>query len=85
KEVPVSYSIKTVDLSESEKYDFDFDALQKGSIVTVIEEELGISISARVLRIHKPDMLHPENMEVEISTRLRDITDVIAGLYRELG
>lgn len=85
KEVPVSYSISTADLSESEEFNFDFDALQLGSIVTIIDEELGISVAARVVKIVHPDLLKPQDMKVEITTRLRDIADVIVNLYRELG
>jgi len=85
KEVPINYSIRTVDLSESESLDLDFDALQKGSIVKIINEELGIDVKARIVNITKPDLLNPQNMEIEITTRLRDIADVIAGMYRELG
>lgn len=85
KAVPVSYSIKTVDLSESEEFNFDFDALELGSIIKVIDEELGISVSVRVVKIVHPDLLHPEDMEIEITTRTRDITDIIANMYHELG
>jgi len=85
KEVPVSYSIKTVDLSESEEFDFDFEALQLGSIVTILDEELGISVVARVVKIIHPDLLHPQDMEIEITNQLRDIADVIANMYKELG
>lgn len=85
KEVPVSYTITTVDLSEVESMSLDFDALKIGSIITVIDEELGIDVSVRVVRIVHPDLLRPQDMEVEITNRLRDISDVIAGLYKELG
>lgn len=85
KEVPISYSIRTVDLSESEALALGFEALQLGSIITVIDEELGIDVSVRVVKITHPDLLKPQNMEIEITNRLRDIADVIANMYRELG
>ncbi len=85
KEVPVSYTITTVDLSEVASMSLDFDALKIGSTIKVIDEELGISVSVRVVKIIHPDLLRPQDMEVEITNRLRDISDVIAGLYKELG
>ena len=85
KEVPVSYSIKTVDLSELVGEPLDFDALGIGSTVKVIDEELGISVEAQVVKIIHPDLLQPQNMEVEITTRMRSIADIIANLYKELG
>lgn len=85
KEVPVSYSIKTADLSESEVLSLDFDALQIGSIVKVIDEELSISVDVRVVKIVHPDLLKPQDMQVEITTRLKDIADVIISLRKELG
>ena len=85
KEVPISYSIKTVDLSELISSPLDFDALGIGSTVKVIDEELGISVEAQVVKIIHPDLLQPQNMEVEITTRMRSIADIIANMYRELG
>ncbi len=81
KEVPITYSIDMVNLAEIDKK-FSFDELELGSVVTVIDEDLGIDVSARVVKITFPDLLQPERMQVEISTRIRDIADIVANMQR---
>jgi len=77
----VSYLIDTVNLVEVDSR-LSFEALQLGSIVTMIDEDLGIDVSARVVKITFPDLLTPENMLVEVSSRIRDISDVIATMSK---
>jgi hypothetical protein len=81
KEESYTYSIDCINLAEVAPK-FEFDQLELGSIVNVIDEDLGIDVSARVVKISFPDLLNPENMQVEISTRIRDITDSIANMQR---
>jgi len=80
KEDSYTYAIDAVNLAEVDKK-FSFDELQLGSIITVIDEDLGIDISARVVRISF-DALQPERMQIEISSRIRDIADIIAGMNK---
>jgi len=80
KEESYAYAIDAVNLAEVDKK-FSFDELQLGSIITVIDEDLGIDISARVVRISF-DALQPERMQIEISSRIRDIADIIAGMNK---
>lgn len=82
---PVSYQISTIDLSESEQFSLDFEALQLGSIIQVIDEELSIAVEVRVIKIVHLDLLHPENIEIELSNRTRDLGDTIVNIYKELG
>jgi hypothetical protein len=60
---------------------FSFDSLQLGSTVTVIDEDLGIDVSVRVVKIEHPDLHHPEQMNLELATRIKDITDTLSGVY----
>ncbi len=83
KEVPISYMIDTIDLSQSEDFDFSFDVLQLGSIITVIDEDLGIDVLVREVKINRPDLLYPEKMSVELSTRVRSISDYLADLSKK--
>ena len=83
KEVPITYSIDTVDLSRNEDFDFSFDELTIGSQVQVIDEDLGIDVNVRVVKISHPDLLNPERMKLELSTRVKDISDYLADLHRE--
>lgn len=85
KEIPITYKIATVDLSKNRDFKFSFEALQLGSTITVIDEELGINISARVVKLMHPDLLSPENMEIELSTRVKDISDYLVDLHKKFG
>lgn len=84
KDPRVSYRIDTVDLSVHDVVDFSFDALQIGSLIQVIDEDLNIDVNLRVVRIDHLDMLHPERMVVEVSNKVRDITDIITVLAGEV-
>lgn len=83
KEVPITYTIDTLDLSRCEDWSCDFDALQVGSVVQVIDEDLGIDVSVRVIRLEHPDLLYPERMQLQLSTRVKDISDYLADLHKE--
>jgi hypothetical protein len=80
KNPPLSYHIDSVDLALQEG--FDFEKLQLGSIVRVIDEGLNINVEARVVKIHHPDLENPLKMEVEIATVVRDITKTIGDIDR---
>jgi len=82
KEVPVSISIDTLDLSRNGDWNFDFEKLQLGSIVAVIVEVLDISVSIRVVKITKPDLLSSQQMKLELSTRVKDISTYLADLHK---
>jgi len=81
KEPRITYRVDTVDLSESIEVDFSFEVLQIGSTIKVIDEDLGIDVSAQVVKITHPDLLHPELMEIEVANRTKDITDTLAEVY----
>ena len=81
KDPPISYRVDTLDLSQSSDMDFSFDALQIGSTVTVIDEDLGIDVSVQVVRIEHPDLLHPEYMVIELANRTKDIADAMLEVY----
>jgi phage minor structural protein len=70
----------TVDMVNLAAMDWTFEALQLGSIVKVIDEDLGIDISARIVKITR-DLSNPENIQVEISNVTRDIIDTMSGVY----
>ena len=73
-----SYKINAVDLSIHTG--FDFDTLQLGSTVTIIDEDLGIDVEVQVVRIEYPDLLNPQDMEIELSTSVLNVTDTITKL-----
>jgi len=85
KEVPITYTINAVDLSKNQDFDFAFEALQLGSVLTVIDEDLGINVSVRVVSLEHPDLLDPQNITIELSTRVKDISDYLADLHKEFG
>lgn len=79
KNPPHIYRVDTIDLSAYAE--FSFDTLQLGSMVNVIDEELGISINARVVKIEHPDLLDPQRMLLEISNPGKDIVDTLTQVY----
>ncbi|MBA7586269.1 hypothetical protein ES708_28266 [subsurface metagenome] len=82
KDPRITYKIDTVDLSASDEIDFRFEALKIGSTIKVIDEDLGIDVSAQVVKIRHPDLLlHLEKMQIEVANRVRDITDALTEVY----
>lgn len=71
----ISINIGAIDLSAEEGREFEELAL--GDTVTVIDEGLDISESARVVRLSKPDLFHPDQIVIDISNKIKDIIDVI--------
>ncbi len=81
KDPRIAYEVDTVDFSAVAEIDLSFDALQIGSIVTIIDEDLGIDVSAQVVKITRPDLRHPEQMRIEVANRIRDITDILGDIH----
>jgi hypothetical protein len=87
----ITYTVDTTDLSHSTEAGFEFEPLQLGSTITVIDEDLGLDVSVHVVRITHPDLLHPELVQIEVTNltssdpglRTRDILDVIAELLED--
>ena len=77
KDPRASYRVDMINLAAM---GWDFEKLQLGSIVKVIDEDLGIDISARVVKIIR-DLSDPENIQVEISNVTYDIVDTMTGVY----
>lgn len=71
------YEVQMVDLSVDEGR--DFEELQLGSTVTVIDEGLGLEYQADIVRIQHPDLLHPEKIRVEIANKTPDLIDWLKG------
>ena len=82
----ITYTIETADLSESTEAGFSFEPLQLGSIITVIDEDLGFDVSVHVVKLtHKDIFEHPEKISIGVTNldssnpdiRTKDILDVI--------
>jgi hypothetical protein len=71
-----SYRIDMINLAAQ---GWDFEYLQLGSIVNVIDEDLGINVSARIVHVIR-DLSDPQNIEIEISNVTRDIVDSTSGV-----
>ncbi len=82
----ITYTIDTTDLGESTEAGFEFEPLELGSIITVIDEDLGLDVSVHIVQMTHPDLLHPEIIQVEVTNlntsnpniKTRDIIDVIS-------
>jgi len=77
KDPRTSYRVDMINLAAM---GWDFEVLQLGSIVDVIDEDLGIDISARVVHIIR-DLSDPLNIEIEISNIGKDIIDTASSTY----
>lgn len=76
----LSYRLNMVNLSVDS--DFSFDTLQLGSIIKIIDEDLGIDIPVRVVSIIFPNLSNPENMNIELNSRVRDICNYLVDLSK---
>ena len=77
----ITYRVDAVDLSQSEELNFSFEALQLGSIIKVLDEDLGIDVSVKVVKIEHPNLLKPQEMTLELANRSKDITDTLTEVY----
>jgi phage minor structural protein len=77
KDPRASYSVDMVNL---EAMGWTFENLQLGSIVKVIDEDMGIDISARIVKIIR-DLTDPGNIKIEISNIVKDFIDTSQGVY----
>ena len=71
----VNLDVGAIDLSSNE--DYLFEELLLGSTVLLVDEDLDIEESAEVVRIEKPDLAQPQNMNIEIAKITKDIIDLI--------
>ncbi len=78
KDPPISYRISAVNLAAQSG--FEFEELQVGSVVTVIDEDLGINVSTQVIEINYPNLQNPHDMDIELSTSVTTILDDITRL-----
>jgi len=62
----------------------DFEQLMPGSIVTVIDEELDIDVETRIVKVTHPDLLQPHLVQIEVSTQLKEILDVLIDIKKQL-
>ncbi|MCC6490666.1 MAG: phage tail protein [Candidatus Hydrogenedentes bacterium] len=75
-----SYEIDLVDLSQSnDGYDFDFDRIDLGSTLTVIDEVLGIDVETIVERVVY-DLDNPLSVKVELGMKVPELSDYLDSL-----
>jgi len=74
----ISYEIDMLNLDAE---GLDFEALQLGSIVKVIDEDLDIDVQARVVKITR-DLSNPLNTKVEIANKVKDVIDQLGRDFR---
>ncbi len=78
----ISYSIDAINLSNIPE--MEFEKLKLGSLITVIDEDLGIDVKLNIVLIRYPNLdLYPNEISIELATKTRDITDALieAGVY----
>lgn len=84
----VTYEISAIDLSKTtqaviDAVDFTFEALDLGSTIRVIDEDLSVNLETVVRRI-RVDIGHPLTHALQLENDTRDITDIISELVRRV-
>ena len=82
----ITYRLDTTDLAEATEGGFGFEPLTLGSTIKFIDEDLDIDLDVHVVKITHPDLLHPEQVQIEVTNltsstptiRTKDIIDVIS-------
>lgn len=78
----------TYKVDAAELYALTKDPIDKfvtGTLVRVLDEEMGVDIEARVVNVKKPDPIgSPGNVELEIANRPQDIAGSIADLRNRM-
>jgi len=76
-----TYAIDAVMLSELDDTSVDWYALQLGSTVKVIDDDLSISVDLTVVSISQADLDEPWNIQIELSNVVEDVADLLAEVY----
>jgi Protein of unknown function (DUF1142). len=78
--VNISY---TVDMANLEAVGWTFEELQLGNIVKIIDEDLGIDVQTRIVKITW-DLSDPLNTEVEVANISKDVIEQLGRDYRAI-
>lgn len=69
------YTVDAVNLAEHPDFDFDFESLEIGQMIRVINSDLNnLSVDVSVVGVDT-DLSAPENITIELSTNVPDISD----------
>jgi len=80
---PVAYAITALNLSELDA-NFDFEELELGSTVKVIDEDLSIDTAGIVQSIEYADLLDPTTTTIEIAGKVQDISKAFRDIYNKI-
>jgi hypothetical protein len=81
---PTTYKLQAALLNEVNA-NFAFEELQLGSIVSVMHEDLGITVSARVQKIQQSRLdITPAEATIEISTLIKTLADTIRTIWNKI-
>ena len=76
------YNAEIINLAEGEDWvGFEFDKLQLGSIVKVIDEDLGIDVLCQIVGLTYNDLAYPEDIGIELSNK----TSSLDSQFRDIG
>jgi len=79
--MPTVYISYTVDMANLEAVGWTFEGLQLGNVVKIIDEELGIDVQTRIVKIVW-DLSDPLNTEIEVANMSRDVIEKLGRDYR---
>lgn len=79
--MPTVYIFYTVDMANLEAVGWTFEELQLGNVVKIIDEELGIDVQTRIVKIVW-DLSDPINTVVEVANMSKDVIEQLGRDYR---
>lgn len=80
RQVPkVTYRPDSVDLSQISD-DFDFEKIQLGSVLWLIDEELGVAVNIRILKIVR-NLDNPSDVKLDMSNLSDNLSDNLSEIY----
>ena len=77
----ITYEVRAVDLA---CLGWNFDKLQLGSRIKVIDEELNIVTDVNIVKLRKPNLDTPLAIELDIASQIKDVSDALISLSSDV-
>lgn len=81
KDPVVSYQVDCVNLAAHSDFLFDYESLEVGQIVRVINSDISLNVNVKLVSV-ETDLSKAENITLELSTLIKDISDSFRDVQR---
>lgn len=70
------YTVDAVNLAEHPDFDFDFEEMEIGQIIRVVNSDLNnLNVNVKIVSITHTDLKKPENITLELANATKDLSD----------